>query len=303
MREKLNDWLEHTLSASNNGNYRHQRLRENLDRRPEVLEDLKRYILRSHDDARSFYEGKKPCNSFLDPLEEESEVQENETPSTDYLALLPMTTLKGYFGEVFAGIIAENFSPFGTDSWKVPAYLFRFHDTAFQYLEILRQTGRAKTTIFGRTGDDCLAFALKDEEIDKILYCEAKCTKGHSPDDIMKAYKKFNESVIVDIYKVIQILKSYTSQEAKKWYEALDRFLMHEESEPSLREMRRYNLLSYVYGQLPIEKLSWLPEEEPHSAYNASHPFEAVEIHLHNVEDLIYTIYNKEREPLTSTRA
>lgn len=303
MREKLNIWLEHTLSASNNGKYRHQCLRENLERRPEVLEDLKRYINKAHDDARFFYKGERPSNSALDPFEEESEIQESETPSTDYLALLPMTTLKGYFGEVFAGIIAENFSPFGSDGWKVPAYLFRFHDAAFQYLETLRQTGRAKTTIFGRIGDDCLAFILKDKEIDKILYCEAKCAKDHKSEYIMDAYKKFNESIIIDIYKVIQILKSYTSQEAKKWYEALDRFLMREESEPSLREMRRYNLLSYVHGQLPIENSSWLPEKQPNSAYKATHPFEAVEIHLHDVEDLIYTIYNKEKERLTSTRA
>jgi len=78
---------------------------------------------------------------------------------------------------------------------------------------------------------------------------------------------------------------------------------MREKSEPSLREMRRYNFLSYVHGRLPIDSLSWLPEEEPHSAYRASHPFEAVEIHLHNVEDLICTIYNREREPLTPTSA
>ena len=223
MREKLNIWLEHTLHTSKNGKYRHQSLRENLERRPEALEDLKRYIQRVHDDARSFYKGARPDDSSLDPLEEKSEVHSNEIPSTDYLALLPMTTIKGYFGEVFAGIIAENFSPFGDESWKVPAYLFRFHDAAFQWLETLRQTGQAKKSIFGRIGDDCLAFTLKDGEIDKILYCEAKCTKDHSSDDIMAAYMKFNDSIIVDIYQVIQILKSYTSQEAKKWHEALGR--------------------------------------------------------------------------------
>ncbi len=296
MQIKLKDWIEVTPHVSKNGRYHHKSLRENLEKRPEILEDLKTYIQGAHNDARSFFE--EPTSHSLDPLEEDDDNEVRTPPSASlsgYPALLPMTTLKGYFGEVFAGLIAENFSPFGDDRWKVPAYLFRFHDTAFQYLEILRQTGRAKREVFGRTGDDCLAFTLKNGEIETILYCEAKCTKDHNSEMLANAYTKFNKSAIVSIYQVIQILKHSTSTDAKQWYEALDQFVLQEKDDPLLREKRRYNFLIYVHGKLPERKSTWIPTEKPPKSYNASHPFEAIEIHLHDIEDLICTMYEKKK--------
>jgi hypothetical protein len=92
---------------------------------------------------------------------------------------------------------------------------------------------------------------------------------------------------------VIQILKSSASKDAKQWCEALERLLLQEKDDSFLREKLRYNFLTYVHGELPERKLSWIPQDKPPKDYLASHPFEAVEIHLHDIEELICMMYDK----------
>src|SRR5207248_2506322 len=118
-------------------------------------------------------------------------------------------TLKGYFGEIFAAIIAQNFSPFELHNWEVPAFLFRHHLVEFQHLEAMRQQGSEAKYRPGRTGDDCLAFQRDGNgEIVRVLYCEAKCTVDHESGMIADAYEKASKSAIVDFLQVIEVLST-----------------------------------------------------------------------------------------------
>ncbi|WP_206208665.1 hypothetical protein, partial [Vogesella mureinivorans] len=95
--------------------------------------------------------------SRLRDLESDSlnPIPSNLDPAKGYPEILHIQTLKGYFGETFAGIIALNFSPFGETDWEVPAFLFRFHLTEFQQLEFLQQVEDEEANLRpGRTGDD-----------------------------------------------------------------------------------------------------------------------------------------------------
>ena len=118
--QKIQTWLDNSLTESADGQYRHRLLRECQGRRPEILEDLKRYFHTAFDDARRLL---RHGFETLNPLEEPPSFD----PAENYPRGFPMNTLRGYFGEVFAAIVAEHFEPMGEGAWKVPALLFRFH--------------------------------------------------------------------------------------------------------------------------------------------------------------------------------
>jgi hypothetical protein len=203
---------------------------------------------------------------------------------------LPIVTLKGYFGEIFAAIIAEHFEPFGEGGWKVPAFLFRFHDTAFHELERAKQTGKPIRTIFGRVGDDCLAFRMDDDNaIIRSLVCEAKCTHDHDASFIQKAHEKLSEqvSIPVSLLQVIEVLDGCDEPESVRWRDALRR-LYYRLQHP---EYRRYDLASYVCGQFPVRNSTWMSVKQPHAAYSGDRRLEAVEVHLNNVDGLVRYIY------------
>src|SRR5687768_14785955 len=102
--EKLHIWLSNSVTQSQDKRYRHRLLQEDLSQRLHVLEDLKILISQAHDDARRHFRGFL-VNS-LDLI--------NASPTYDlaigYPERFPIITLKGYFGEIFAGLVAENFS-------------------------------------------------------------------------------------------------------------------------------------------------------------------------------------------------
>lgn len=55
----------------------------------------------------------------------------------------------------------------------------------------------------------------------------------------------------------------------------------------------RCDLVAYVCGQFPIQKnrSSWLHPTEPHENYTGGRRLEAIEIHLHEIDDLIQKLY------------
>ncbi len=152
-QSKLLDWLQHTLvGTSSDEVYRHILLQEDPSQTEEVIQELKQYVQNAHEDARRHF--RDLAGYTLNPFE----IQAKDDPVKDYPQALHLSTLKGYFGEIFAAIIAENFYPCGVNNWEVPAFLFRVHLVAFQQLEALNQTGDEAKEIPGRTGDDLLAF-------------------------------------------------------------------------------------------------------------------------------------------------
>ncbi|MFL5628251.1 MAG: hypothetical protein ACJ788_21945, partial [Ktedonobacteraceae bacterium] len=133
---KFLNWLQHTLvGTSSDKRYRHSLLKEDLTQHNGVIKELKQYVQDAHEDARRHL--RELAGYSLNPFEGYGA----DDPAKGYPESLHIITLKGYFGEIFAAIIAQNFSPFELDNWEVPAFLFRFHVVELQHLEAIHQVG------------------------------------------------------------------------------------------------------------------------------------------------------------------
>jgi len=285
----LTTWLYSEVTENSDKNYRHNLIRENSTIRANVLEDIKPVIQKAHDDAR--FKLREFLRDTLDPLEEwDDEVD----PAEGYPEVLDLTTLKGYFGEFFSGLVAENFSPFGEQNWRVPVFPFRFHNTAFDQLETYRQTGQMKKATYGRTGDDCVAFVLDGDTIVKILFLEAKCSASYNLDMIADAHTKISSAnqTPVELMRMVDVLKAYRQNpEAEVWIKAFRKLYRSKDGS------ERFDCISYVCGQFPKrprDKVSWINREEPHPHYQGSRKLEAVEVQLSDVNELVRFLYGKE---------
>jgi hypothetical protein len=291
----LTNWLKDELTPSQDNRYRHRRLEEQLPHRTDVIEELKALINEAHEDARNYLRRIHGLENTLDPLGEEL------TPGTgcfiidEYPRRLPIDTLKGYFGEIFAGVIAENFDPLGED-WIVPAFLFRYHTLAFDLLDQMRQGAKTSERLVGRHGDDCLAFQ-RDENgrIVQSLACEAKCTPDHQKGMVDEAHIKASSEVLVptSVSQVIAVLQHYaeSNADAATWVDALRQLLTVTTGTPGYE---RCDLVSYICGLPPVQTTTEvIPISAPHKNYTGSRRLEAVEVHLHDVEGLIEQIYDK----------
>jgi len=284
---EINSWLSVTVVTDLEQKYMHALGRENRRAVGKILQKLRRVVARAHEDARQRL--RRLAEGTLDPL--------GMPATTDlgqgYPEKLHLQTLKGYFGEVFAGLVAENLGPFGRDDWEVPAYLFRFHTVAFQQLGMMRQTGMAARMIPGRTGDDCLAFRMNsDGEVIAALFCEAKCTADHDTGLITEAHEKSSEAnlVPVDILQVIEVLDDSKNPGAERWADALRRLNWKGVSGSSTFE--RMDQVTYLCGRAPRRgKKSWIPSDKPHKKYTGGRKLHVAEIHLVDVEALVKRVY------------
>jgi len=298
----LSRWLTNNLHESEDGKYYHRKLEENLEIRTHILQELQRLMHQAHEDARQKLRKLTGIACSLDPLEEEETPGVDTSIIDDFPRYLELKTLKGYFGEIMAALVAENFNPLGED-WQVFAFPFRSHQMAYHALEKVRQEGGVAPTIIGRFGDDMLAFQCDDQgEITHVLFCEAKCTARHDPDLIAEAHKKSSDNKIIpaDCLSLIEILQdnATTSPEAEKRVHAL-RHLWWSYKNPT---HERCDLVGYICGLLPARASTVIiPTSQPHSDYTAERRLEAVELHLHDVDGLIEDAYQATIQPITCT--
>lgn len=304
----LATWLPDELTPPTNNSYQHRRLQEQLTYRKEIIEELKVLVCEAHEDARNKLRRIHGLESTLDP------VGQRPTPGTDFFTIdeyprrLPIDTLKGYFGELFAAVIAENFSPLGED-WIVPAFLFRHHDLAFDLLDQIRQGVTTSDTLVGRHGDDCLAFQRNAAgKIVRSLACEAKCTPDHQKGMVDEAHVKASSGALVptSFSQIIAVLQHYsdTDANAAAWVDALRQLRAVTAETP---DYERCDLISYICGLPPAKPTTEvIPVATPHRKYTGGRRLEAVEIHLYDVEGLIEQVYDKVDDvistPYTSSR-
>jgi DEAD/DEAH box helicase len=293
----ISSWLSDSVSESEDKRYIHRLIKENLSQRNLILDELISIVQKSHDDARNRL--RKLAGNSLEPFEDSPKID----PTKGYPERLHHQSLKGYFGEIFAGIIAENFAPFGEGDWEVPVFLFRVHIVEFQHLEFLNQTGEKAKKRPGRTGDDCLAFRRNSEGvIISSLACEAKCTANHKTNMISEAHEKASAVNIkpVDIPQLIEILQDYDDLVSNEWVNAL-RVLWLQKVK---KNYERCDLVSYICGEHPSAKRqrkAWISTEKAHENYTSGRRLEAVEIHLHDVENLIKAVYVPQTGIILST--
>jgi len=295
--QKLNEWLDHSTSESNQ--YTHRLLKENLEYRETILSELKQEVQKAHEDTKHHL--RQLAGFSLDPLNTPTidvipeGISENivRDPTEGYPEKLELKTLKGFFGEIFAGIIAESFSHFNIAHWKVPAYPFRFHNSAYDQLERWRQTDINPKTTPGRTGDDMLAFYQDNRGmITHSLVCEAKCSKGHNKGLVDKAHNQASgkEPRPLDILRLIDILRDYDDSESQNWIKAL-RILFNRNIQS---DYERCDLVSYICGTAPRRSETWMQKDAPHPNYTVGRRLESVEIHLQEVDKLVRQLYGVE---------
>jgi hypothetical protein len=243
----------------------------------------KSFVMDVHEDGRRHL--RNLASRSLDPLGSPRLAD----PAVGYPERLHIDTLKGYLGEILAGIVAETLSPHDIDDWKVPGFPLALHDIAFDQLETCRVTGREPTTIPGQSGNDCLAFQLSDEgHVKRCLVCESKCSSAHSANLIADAHESIGKAVLTSLRKLIEILRIRGDDESRRWVDALQVLWLGEPND----EYEQCNMVVYVCGQHPKRSASWLSDTNPHLSYSSEQRLEAVEIHLHQVYDLVRRIYN-----------
>ncbi len=282
---EIKSWLTVTVQTDAGGRYQHALGQENGAKRSTVLPRLQVLVSSAHEDARNRL--RRLANGSLDPLGAPSP----KDPADGYPERLHIQTLKGYFGEIVAGAVAENLCPFGKE-WKVPAYLFRFHLVEFQQLAMMNQTGASAKLRPGRTGDDCLAF-LRDSngDIVAVLFCEAKCTSDHDSGLIGDAHEKSSlpNLLPVDLLQVIEVLEDSTDPAAAGWVEAL-RSLNLKGPTPAA-PYERFDQVTYVCGQKPVRVKTWIPSGNPRPMYAGGRRLHVAEIQLSDVEELVKKVY------------
>jgi hypothetical protein len=287
---QIRSWLKLKVQTAPGGLYQHALGQENGANRSTILPGLQILVSSAHEDARKRL--RRLANGSLDPLSAPGP----RDPAEGYPERLHIQTLKGYFGEILAGAVAENLSPFGKD-WAVPAYLFRYHLVEFQQLAMMNQTGADATLRPGRTGDDCLAF-LRDSNggIVAVLFCEAKCTADHDDGMIGDAHEKSSlpNLLPVDLLQLIEILEDSAVGDAKEWVMALRSLHLKGPNPPAPYE--RFDQVTYVCGRKPVRggRESWISSAKPHDRYKGGRRLHVAEIHISEVEELVKNVYGVE---------
>jgi hypothetical protein len=283
---QMTSWLQVAVQGKPGGQYQHALAQENTSLQGTILPSLCSLISEAHEDAKARI--RKLAIGSLDPLTAPGAGD----PAKGYPERLHIQTLKGYFGEVLAGAVAENLNPFGVKDWVVPVYLFRFHLVEFQQLGLMKQTGVAAGLRPGRTGDDCLAFRRDaNGTILATLFCEAKCTADHDSGLINDAHEKssLGNLIPVDVLQVIEVLLDSTDPAAASWIDAL-RCLHMTGPVPGYE---RIDQITYICGRKPVlaGKTSWIPADKPHGKYTGARRLHVAEIQLSQVEELIKNVY------------
>ena len=285
---EIKSWLTVAVQSAATGQYQHLLAREDRAKRDTIMPRLKAVVADAHEDARQRL--RDLLVDDLDPLAAGAAVD----PADGYPERLHVQTLKGYFGEIFAGVVAENMDPFGFTDWEVPAHLFRFHLVEFQQLDLMNQVGGDAALRPGRTGDDCLAFRRdKDGQIIATLFCEAKCSHDHDAGLIGDAHEKSSLRNLrpVDLAQVIEVLRESAAADAPQWIRALRILYFRSAGAPGTYE--RLDQITYVCGRHPKQNPCWISPAEPHEKYTGGRRLHVAEIHLTDVEELIQNVYSR----------
>jgi hypothetical protein len=292
----LNSWLVAQGLPDGLPSYRLRLWREEHASIAEVLGELRVYVQETLDDAR-----RRIRKGFEDDL---SPFRDTPTdPAANYPGFLHKITLFGYFGETLAVLAVEHWGAHGYTDWKVPALLFRFHDSEFQHLEIINErliAGVGQDSDLtterrpGRTGDDGLAFRIDSQNvITDILTLEAKCLARHNEATAGEAHRKLASGPArpTGVRELINLLADYETYEAETWRQALLKLWGG-----GYKSARRFDGVAYTCNNSPlqpVDRLSWLPAERPHSAYTVTRGLEAMEFQFGNLEAVITMLYRQ----------
>lgn len=283
---RLLNWLEATHNSTPSKRYEHVLFVENDTERENVITSLTAYVVAAHEPARRRF--RRLAGHPLHPLGPQGNLVD---PAEGYPQNLALTNLKGYFGEIIAGMIVEKSSFFGSSAWEIPSFLFHTHDLAFQQIGAARETSTEVPPIPGQPGEDCLAFERDTSgAILKVIFIESKCTASHTIALIDEAHSKLSSSIMrpVSLLSLIEVLMEYEHDvDVQSWIGAIRQFY-HGGVTPT-----RLDLSSYACGQHPVRNTTWITADRPHRTYSGCRLLTAIELHLDDVDALVSRIYGR----------
>lgn len=163
----LENWL--LSNGTITENYGHLLLVQQSEIDQDLIDALKPYFESAHLDAREYFHDQVGISLHPDA--------DADAPPVDYPKCLPDRAKRGLFGEVVAGLMTEAYKAefVGNHDWKVPIFLFRYHDDVEKYLWALKFDSKRTREIYGRHGSDFIAIALTDDgELARVIAGEAK---------------------------------------------------------------------------------------------------------------------------------
>lgn len=302
--DALDRWL--TDYPSEVQNYGHLLLEQNCDCDDALITELARYFESAHADARAFFHEQIGIDLHPDA--------DAEGAHATYPSCLPPITRRGLFGEVMAGMLTEHYKYIGGHEWRIPVFLFRYHEDAEAYLFALARDEKRKREVYGRRGSDFLALALNEAgEVIRFIVGEAKWRKklqrsvvaelmygkktknpdtGELEHDGRGIWYQMNRDIPTPhgLRQLQRLLREIDPDGYSAAIATLDRVLVVKEAQP----LPRTNLIMISGGDVPTRKakhslISW---EEVPDDYTAPHDLQVVELILRDGDDVIDGVYD-----------
>lgn len=303
-KKAINRWLKSYPSEIDN--YGHLLLEQNCKCDDELIADLVGYFESAHADARKFFHEQMGIDLHPDAGAEGTKVA--------YPTCLPPITRRGLFGEVMAGMLTEHFDYIGRHDWKIPVFLFRYHEDAEAYLFSLVRDEERKREVYGRRGSDFLALALNEAgEVIRFIVGEAKWRKKLQPSvvaELMYGKKKKNpqteelehdgKGIWHQVNRDIQVphglrqlqrlLREIDPEGYSATIASLDGVLVMKNPQP----LPRTNLILISGGDVPSRKAMHplLSSEEIPDDYTAPYDLQVVELILSDGDRVIDGVYD-----------
>ena len=301
----LEEWLAKYPSTNDDGDYGHLLLEQKGEYKQSLIDALREYFESAHLDAREYFHAEIGIDLHPDA--------EDEGAHAQYPNCLPLTTIRGLFGEVIAGLITESYDFVGGHKWSVPIFLFRYHADVEKFLFNLARDGSRTRAVFGRFGSDFLGLSLdKDGLVVRFIAGEAKWRKklqssvveellsgkwvedadGNRVRSGKGIWHEVNKDTPVPhgLRQLQRLLQECDPDRYSGAIFSIDKALIVKGMEP----IPRTDLVLIAGNDVPSrkERTSLIPWEEIPSEYTAGNNLQVVEIFLNNGEELIDAIYD-----------
>lgn len=300
-RSTLDRIFHRTVAGS--GTYGHLLLEQSVSSFSDTdISELRPYFESAHLDAREIFHA--AARISLHPEDG------GKGAHATYPNCLPPKTIRGLFGEVMCGIVAETYSLVGGKTWRVPIFLFREHAPVARYIfDLVRDPTRVKE-VHGRPGNDFIGLELAaDGTVLAFIAGEAKWRTdltASTIDGIMKGdgkgkgtarvwadngvWNDINTALLVPqgIQQICDLLKIKDRDGYARTILSLDRALLMDVGPP------RTDLV-LVAGNRSASRatgICLLPTAAPPPDYKAMRPLQIVEIVLLDGEDMIKRLYS-----------
>lgn len=245
----------------------------------DVVGLLRKYYQKAHSDAKLIF--MRSAGIVITKIPTQN--------PTRYPHSLPMKTKLGYFGEVLCGVLAEHFIKTSETKWMVPAFLFRCHKEASDYITKL-SFGYPKIPgeVRGRIGDDFLAIAMDDQQkLKAILVGESKVRSKPKRRVAEEALVDLSAQKIhpVDLGQLADILRDEPSN--SEIVSELERAVFSR-SEASLA---RVDMLLCVAGTQRRQEI--VPLKVCKTKYTGGRELVVVEVEIRPLHDVVRELYRR----------